>query len=355
MKKIPVESKVICENSKSMFNYFAWPSVGRLPDGNLAMVCSGYRIGHVDAFGKAVICYSGDEGKRWTRPMPFIDTAEDDRDCGILVYNGKVMLNTFNNGVEGQWIMCAGRHYNYQPRDLNEAYLKHVDAKAEDEKHFGSLYVLSDDGYHFSEIYRSPVQSPHGPCILPDGKRLFVGIPFSIDNVTDKISLEVYSIDEEENFVHLSSIPSAEGCRFDEPHAIALDDRVVLHIREDASFTIWQTESFDWGKTWTEPRKLDIENGSPPHLLQLSNGVLISVYGRRKAPYGQRVMISKDKGQTWDVDYVLRDDGPSLDLGYPASVELKDGSILTVYYQQEDEEGPCVIMQSIWNLPEEYR
>ena len=36
---------------------------------------------------------------------------------------------------------------------------------------------------------------------------------------------------------------------------------------------------------------------------------------------------------TWDTDntYVLRDDGVG-DLGYPGSVQLPDGSILTVYY-----------------------
>lgn len=31
MKNIKNENRVICENPNSMFNYFAWPSVGRLP------------------------------------------------------------------------------------------------------------------------------------------------------------------------------------------------------------------------------------------------------------------------------------------------------------------------------------
>jgi hypothetical protein len=66
-------------------------------------------------------------------------------------------------------------------------------------------------------------------------------------------------------------------------------------------------------------------------------------------------MLSRDDGKTWDVDYVLRDDAPDSDLGYPATVELKDGSLLTVYYQKETQDGPCVIMQSIWQLPEAYR
>ena len=66
-------------------------------------------------------------------------------------------------------------------------------------------------------------------------------------------------------------------------------------------------------------------------------------------------MFSKDNGVTWDTEYILRDDAPSDDLGYPATVELKDGSLLTVYYQKETLDGPCVIMQSIWELPEQYQ
>jgi hypothetical protein len=63
-------------------------------------------------------------------------------------------------------------------------------------------------------------------------------------------------------------------------------------------------------------------------------------------------MFSTDNGETWDKDYILRDDGSSGDLGYPATVELNDGSLLTVYYQQEPGRKNCIIMQSIWELPD---
>ena len=47
--------------SSRLFGGFNWPSVARLPDGRIAAVCSGFRLGHVCPFGKAVICYSSDE------------------------------------------------------------------------------------------------------------------------------------------------------------------------------------------------------------------------------------------------------------------------------------------------------
>ena len=76
------------------------------------------------------------------------------------------------------------------------------------------------------------------------------------------------------------------------------------------------------------------------------------VYGCRREPFGESAMISRDGGRTWDMDYILDTDAPSGDLGYPASVELADGSILTVYYQKPSESEPCTLMYTRWELPE---
>ena len=97
--------------------------------------------------------------------------------------------------------------------------------------------------------------------------------------------------------------------------------------------------------------------GAPAHLLMHSSGTLISTYGYREAPYGIRTMLSRDGGETWETDHVLVDDEPSPDLGYPCSVELRDGSILTVYYGRQGnetwrEKGPSVIKQIVWRIEE---
>ncbi len=56
-------------------------------------------------------------------------------------------------------------------------------------------------------------------------------------------------------------------------------------------------------------------------------------------------------GATWTYNYILRDDGPDSDLGYPASVELDDGSILTVYYQKRySSDEPCSLLWTRWKL-----
>ncbi|MBR2948792.1 MAG: exo-alpha-sialidase [Lachnospiraceae bacterium] len=347
MKIIPAHSKVICQNENSKFNYFGWPSVCRMPNGALAMVCSGFRTGHVDPFGKGVICYSFDEGKTWTCPAVVIDTPEDDRDCGIVPFGSGVFITTFNNGIDYQLKL------QQTVTKLDQAYVNSVDTKKADEEYYGPLYVTSTDGFTFSKVKHLPVTCPHGPCPDKNGGLFLTG---NFMNYGQASGLRNYHIDKDLNFELLSVIPNPEGQIYCEPHAIVLDDRILVMIREETTFRLKQCVSFDGGKTFDEGRYIEaIDNGAPPHIMQHSNGTLICVYGRRKEPFGEMVMFSTDKGQTWDCDYYIYPDAPHPDLGYPATVELKDGSLLTVYYQRKEGQTNCVIMQSTWELPEKYR
>lgn len=60
-------------------------------------------------------------------------------------------------------------------------------------------------------------------------------------------------------------------------------------------------------------------------------------------------MLSYDGGENWETDYILDDTARGGDLGYPATVELRDGSLLTVYYENMGD--AAVIMQQTWTLP----
>jgi len=116
------------------------------------------------------------------------------------------------------------------------------------------------------------------------------------------------------------------------------------------SWGIAQTESDDGGKRWSRARPLGI-HGSPPHLLRHSSGALVCSYGYRIKPFGQRVALSRDEGRSWQPDYVLRSDGLSADLGYPSTVELTDGTLLTVYYQQRIKGEHPSLLYTRWQLP----
>ena len=360
--------RTICSNPDSLFRYFGWPSVTRLPDGGLAMVASGFRLGHICPFGKGIICYSRDEGESWTLPAVLFDTPLDDRDCGIAeLGGGKVLVTSFNNSVQAQ------RNWNGRPGDprspalraLSESYLAAVEeAGGAEEKYLGSTCRLSrDGGVTFGPVFRVPVSSPHGPCATKDGSVLYVGRYHSSDDSHEpgRATIACYRLSsenpEEEAPEKLGSVPViSPDLLMCEPHAAELPDgRLLVHIRVQGThegrsfFTVYQSESADGGHSFSAPVPLLPEQGgSPPHLLLHSSGILISSYGHRQPPYGVRVMLSRNLGRTWETGLPLYGDGRSADLGYPCTVELRDHSLLTVYYENLGRES--VIRAIHWKL-----
>jgi hypothetical protein len=171
----------------------------------------------------------------------------------------------------------------------------------------------------------------------------------------------------------LIASPQPDSLSFGEPHILQLKSgRVIMMIRatarpyndRDPRCVLWETYSDDNGKTWAPPFATPLW-GFPPHLALLSDGRVLCTYGYRRPPYGQRACLSND-GVNWSLqdEVVLRDDAPNGDLGYPASVELERGIVLTVYYQPNVPPGTIQrmdppdprrtkpgILGTIWKVP----
>ena len=66
----------------------------------------------------------------------------------------------------------------------------------------------------------------------------------------------------------------------------------------------------------------------------LHNGDLLLGYGSRLHSFGAGVLVSRDSGETWDEKHrvLLAWNSLSTDTGYPSTVQLKDGTIVTMYY-----------------------
>ena len=368
MKVILTEKpKIIMSNPDSRHSYFAWPSIARLQNGKLAVVASGFRLKHVCPFGKTVISYSENEGKTYTLPAPVMDTPLDDRDGGILAFGEKsVMVTSFNNSTRFQ------REYQttLTVKDINQAYmLSYLDTvdPEEEKKYWGSTFRISHDcGVTFGEIFKSPITSPHGPIQLRDGSILWVGRTFSEKGLELELDRVLsYRVNPDGSMEKLGEIEDIfyEGKKLlsCEPYAFELEDgRILCHIRAQRSstptdskiFTTYQSISEDGGRTWSKPEQL-LENngGAPSHIIRHSaTGLLIAVYGRRQKPFGIKAMFSADEGKTWSTDHDLYVDEVSSDLGYPATVELSDGSLLTIFYAHPAEGQPAVIMQQKWRI-----
>ncbi len=368
-RPLTAEHGTIFSLENDFFGYFGWPTVARLSDGTLLVAASGLRNEHVCPFGRSVLLRSDDGGASWSAPRVINDGPLDDRDTGLVALGGRSVLLTWFVSYNRSFV--AEGHLDSLPPLMQQRWRKGLDATddALAARCEGSFLRISDDaGETWGPTIRVPVSSPHGPTVLRDGSLLYLGkerLPWRQRGEGRVQALR--SADGGQTWVLTGEVPLLNGTavgNYHEPHAIELPSgRLLGMIRvqdrpnapkvADAGiipFSILQTHSDDGGATWSVPRPLGF-HGSPPHLLRHSSGVLVMVYGYRLAPFGQRVALSRDEGETWEHDLVLRDDGPDADLGYPSSVELSDGSILTVYYQKPHRrEDKCALLCSRWRI-----
>lgn len=352
--RILEDARIICENPGSLHNYFGWPTVGRLGDGSLLAVASGLRVAHVCPFGKVIGIRSYDEGRTWSAPEIIIDTLLDDRDAGLLpLDNGNVIVTSFTNTPAFQRAYADRTKLPY----IN-AYLDLVEAKGGWEKFYGATMAISrDGGKHFSAPSVVRVSSPHGPCQLSDGTVLYVGIVHSAAEAGQSL-IECHEVSDEGVLTLRSRLENGDDDRlfYNEPHARQLQSGRILALiraesRKDGIFTLFESHSDDLGYTFTRPRQVLSDNGgAPAHILELPDGTVVAVYSHRAAPFGIRAMVSRDNGESFETNLVLTADEPSADLGYPSSVLLDTGDILTVYYSHIPEKNCTVLKQVIWRL-----
>jgi sialidase-1 len=361
-KHVSAEHGVICSMPFDKFGFFGWPSVARTDGGKLVAIASGLRFAHVCPWGKTVLFTSDDEGATWSPPRILNDTPLDDRDAGIISLGGEKLLATW---------FSADRRPGYKPEHAPEGNRVQreavLNALTEDAvtRWSGSWVRTSIDGEAWSDYLRCPVNTPHGPIRLDSGDLLYFGKQWYIPGENDLgQSLgdirAVNSRDDGVTWTTLGSVPlpsDMDNTNVGEPHVVeTASGRLIGLIRYVKrgtgvydEFNMFQTESDDDGKTWTEAHLVGY--GSPPHMIRHSSGAIVCVYGSRREPFGECAMFSYDDGKTWDMDWMIHDSPPK-DLGYPGSVELPDGRIMTVYYQYLDASHKNAALQySVWEMP----
>jgi sialidase-1 len=352
-----VETKTISQQPRY---YHGWPTLARRQDGTLIVVCSGGRHGHVCPFGRVEMMVSRDDGKSWTWPRTILDTDLDDRDAGVLeTAKGTLLVTTFTSlAYETQLdLLKAGKVTPYVSPATLPSWIAARDRLSAEQRQaqLGEWIVRStDNGSSWSPPIRTLVNSPHGPLALQDGRLLYVGKELW---TTAKRIGACESTDDGLTWHWLGEIPTRRGDNvtddYHELHAVeANDGTIVAHIRhhgQNNKRETLQTESADGGKTWSEPHPIGVW-GFPSHLLKRRDGTLLMSYSYRRAPFGNQARLSRDHGRTWSQPVTISGDGAGGDLGYPSTVELSDGSLLTVWYEKQKESALAVLRQARWTL-----
>ncbi|MBO7274180.1 MAG: InlB B-repeat-containing protein, partial [Clostridia bacterium] len=369
---------IVCKKDGETYGYFAWPTVTKLDDGRLMAVASGFRQEHIDTESKIAVWYSGDEGKTWSEPQVLVDTLLDDRDAGVICWNGKIIVSWF----------CASKAY-YLNHNYNKysAWAKTIDEDY-DTKYMGGNYIISEDGGKtWSKIYTMPdgMFTPHGLIINPDGGLTSVGY-LKYDKVNKRwgtgIAVRTTTGEMDENgFIWSDAIVIADSdtqysCDFQEPYGIYNDEGVLIVVmRSDKG--LYQCELQPGATKFSDWHLIAFVQETPAHMMQHSSGVMIMTYGYRgiyidpvtgktvsyternkDTTLGIRARFSYDGGLTWTQEVILSyglkptNDNTS-DWGYTSTVELSDGKLLTLFYQRTAGETMASIYQIVWEMPED--
>lgn len=325
-----------------------FPVLLRLKTGRLLVV---YRWGasHINVKGQLAVSWSDDNGNTWSTPMQVTSGADDHRNPAMVeLPSGEILLaycimdgydatgKKFRpsiNGIDPRtskplWII---RSHDHGATWAAPEELKGTDALFKRDEMlnvFGKMSLTGDGGILLS-LYSTP----------RDHHTTFELVYRSNDaghtwNMLSTIAKDV-------NETGILALPG---------------NHVLAALRTNKEQEILMARSADGGKTWDTPTQVTQPMEHPGDLIRLKNGDILLTFGERNAPRGAVAILSHDNGKTWDpkTRMVLADDAPIVDCGYPSSVQLPDGRIVTVYYKVDN--APTApestkLNAIIWRIP----
>lgn len=310
--------------------YLAFPHTLRLRSGEVLV---SWRDGaaHIAGPSRILVARYRDEGGALTlvETGELLDTEDDEREAGLVeLADGTVVANAF-----------TGRFVDYTPegetwrvvvlrsRDGGRTWADTVQV------HGADVRDASGRSFHWLALRGAVVQTPSGRLLMP---------VYGIRRGDQRHSAHVLRSDDGGLTWRYGALVARDPDRrhhYNEMSLLVDGSRVVAVFRSEDGY-LRQAESEDEGTRWGRVRVLDVW-GVPPHLLRLADGRVLLSHGYRRGRMGVRYALSLDAGRSWErgIEGVLDGSSASADCGYPSTVELGDGSLLTVYYLTHSQEG----------------
>jgi len=312
---------IVCHDAGAG-GYQAFPDICRIRTGEL--LCVFYAgFGHVSLpsygrggklpancpnAGRICLSRSRDNGKTWSAPTIVVDTPLDDRDPSIVpLPDGTLLCNYFSHKPGP-----GGRGYQF----VHSALVRSTD----DGKTWSDEQVLFDQW-----ACSSPIR------ILSDG-RLALPLYYLGPGRAKGLHYGGVSFSTDGGLTWSTPVPIGKDGPFPldaEPDIVELPGgKLLAGLRASPGGT---TAAFSWskdgGQTWSTPIAMGFLAQSIS-FLRTSKGILLM--GHRLP--GTSLHYSLDDGKTWQGPVQLASGAGA----YPSMVELPDGTICCVYY----EEGP---------------
>ncbi|MBM3737197.1 MAG: exo-alpha-sialidase [Acidobacteria bacterium] len=305
-----------------------FPRLAMLPSGELLAF---FKTGaaHIGKGGRASMSRSADGGKTWSEPVTVFD--RPDADDGIVASgvarDGSVMVAAVSYTWKGERYTTDGwtaRTWFQRSRDGGRTWGTPVEVNVKP----------LDWAYPFGHILEES-----------DGTLLLAGyggpLPVMAAEQRPQASFVVRSHDGGKTWGELTRIAPGHN---EITMARRRDGSIVAMMRTVGGARLNSSVSRDAGRTWSAPKQVTEDREHPADLLRLSNGDWLLTFGQRNKPFGVQAMRSRDEGETWERQsrVVLAFDGDHSDVGYPVTIERRDGRLVTVYYivyGERDSEG----------------
>jgi hypothetical protein len=307
--------------------YQAFPDACRLKNGDIvAVFYAGY--GHVaipatDDFpkgGRLCMVRSSDEGRTWTKPEIIYDDDDDNRDPHIAQLDDGTIVVTFFS-----WRYKPGAERLKSSADYSQKFFRANCVIS------GAQMITSRDGgktwdKKARDIFpdyavSAPVrQLPDGTCIL--------GLYGRDKTAGSKVEVgaSARSTDRGATWETPVQMTAPPGVSLDaETDVIRLKDGRLYAALRDSKLNMRYAISTDEGRSWGPAEDMGFP-GHCPHLNRLSTGEILMA---TRVPQTE-LRISRDECKTWSGPYRIDD----VIGAYPATVELKDKTVLIVYYTE---------------------
>jgi hypothetical protein len=243
---------------------------------------------------------SSDEGRTWTEAKILYDGPDDDRDPSIVqLANGQVICNFFSLRASakpespytglGSWMVSSA--------DLGATWSEPTQISA---SYYCSAPIRElSTGRLILGLYAETNQSgPHGAVIYSDDSGKSWSKEIDIDNGGIRLDAETDIIERKDGTLYAAQRP---------------------HMS--------YATSADRGQSWTVSQPMGFP-GHCPYFLRTKDDIILLAH---RVP-NTSLHYSLDECQTWS-DNVVVDEVIG---AYPSLVNLQDGSVLIVYYEEGD-------------------
>jgi len=284
---------------------------------------------HIGAPGTLAVSTSADGGVSWSDPVEVTPRWGDARNPALGV------------GPKGELLLFFWKAVLHQYRQGDRGLVWDPSPEASKRwKHTTALFLVtsSDGGKSWDEPRAVPTRtlslaSPYGRIIADTEGTLYLGVygsPRRSIRGVRHASVLMRSRDGGMSW----GAETVVAAGYNETAFAFVGERLVAALRSESGHVAIAT-SADRGKSWSKPRQITRDGEHPADLCLLASGKLLLSFGRRIRPYGAGALLSPDGGLSWERyrEVLLAGDGVlNHDLGYPSTVQLEDGKIVTLLY-----------------------